>query len=77
MQRHYGLTLRYTWRSFAATAATSSDAERLGIPVGSPLLLREGLNRDQDGHPVSFVHRRVRPDRARFVLHYPDPPQPG
>ncbi|MFR9806024.1 GntR family transcriptional regulator [Pseudonocardia sp. RS010] len=68
-----GLQLRYAWRSFSAAAATADDAQRLHVPVGSPLLIREGLNRDQDGRPVVYVHRRARADRARFVLrHEPD-----
>lgn len=72
VQRVYGLQLRYDWRSFAAAAATAEDAGQLDVPVGSPLLVREGLNRDQHGRAISYVHRRVRPDRARFVLRYSD-----
>lgn len=70
LQQVHGLRLRYAWRSFSATAATTDDAVQLDVPVGSPLLVREGLNRDQDGRPAVYVHRRARADRARFVLRH-------
>lgn len=67
---HYGMVLRYSWRSFAAGLATSEDSEALDVPPGSPLLLREGLNCDDTGVPTVFVRRRCRSDRIRFVLRY-------
>ncbi|WP_219417062.1 GntR family transcriptional regulator [Pseudonocardia nigra] len=68
--RHYGLVLRYAWRSFAAGAAGAADAADLDVLPGSPLLLREGLNHDAEGVPTVFVRRRCRSDRVRFVLRY-------
>lgn len=68
----YGLVLRYAWRSFAAGAATAADGAALDVLPGSPLLLREGLNRDADGVATVFVRRRCRSDRIRFVLRYQD-----
>lgn len=66
----YGMVLRYSWRSFAAGAATAGDSALLDVPPGSPLLLREGLNCDDSGVPAVFVRRRCRSDRIRFVLRY-------
>ncbi|WP_181782803.1 GntR family transcriptional regulator [Pseudonocardia pini] len=71
LERVHG-RLHYAWRSFSATAATVDDATHLHVPVGSPLLVREGLNRGEDGRPATYVHRRARADRARFVLRHPE-----
>lgn len=65
-----GVDLRDAWRSFAAAAARPRDAELLDIPVGTPVLERDGLNVDADGRPTTFVTRRLRSDRVRFVLNY-------
>ncbi len=72
----YGMVLRYSWRSFAAGLATPDDSLLLDIPPGSPLLLREGLNCDDDATPTVYVRRRCRSDRIRFVLRY-DPADSG
>lgn len=70
LRNHYGMVLRYSWRSFAAGLATTDDSVALDVPPGSPLLLREGLNCDGVGVPTVFVRRRCRSDRIRFVLRY-------
>lgn len=70
LRQHYDMVLRYSWRSFAAGAATAEDASVLDVPPGSPLLLREGLNCDPAAAPTLFVRRRCRSDRIRFVLRY-------
>jgi len=62
--------LHYVWRSFSAEAASAEDAEHLGIRVGAPVLIREGLTADEDGTPVLRVRRCARGDRVRYVLHY-------
>lgn len=66
----HGLVLHHVWRSFAAAAASVADAALLDVAPGSPLLVREGLNRDADGVPTVFVRRRCRSDRVRFVLRH-------
>lgn len=58
------------WRSFAAEAATTFDAEVLGVRPGSPLIVREGLTADTDGNPVLRITRRARMDRVSYVLRY-------
>lgn len=71
---HYGTDLRYAWRSFAAAAASPREAELLGVAVGTPVLVREGLNIDSSGTPTVYVTRRLRSDRMRFVLRYEHDP---
>lgn len=67
---HYAVDLHYAWRSFAAAAASPRDAELLDIAVGSPVLLREGVNVNTEGKPVIYVSRRLRSDRMRFIVRY-------
>ncbi|MBB5077307.1 GntR family transcriptional regulator [Nonomuraea endophytica] len=68
--RSLGVALQYDWRAFSATAADIGDAEHLGVAIGSPLLVREGVSCDPDGAPVLFVRRRIQGDRIRFVLNF-------
>ncbi len=57
------------WRAISADAATTADAEILGIRVGSPVLVRDGLTA-ADREPVLRVTRRARMDRVSYLLHY-------
>jgi GntR family transcriptional regulator len=57
------------WRAISADAATTTDAEILGIRVGSPVLVRDGLTA-HDGVPVLRVSRRARMDRVSYLLRY-------
>ncbi|MES9591599.1 MULTISPECIES: GntR family transcriptional regulator [unclassified Streptomyces] len=65
-----GITLEYDWRAFSAIGADIGDADLLGVPAGSPLLVREGVSCTPDGEPVLHVRRRIPGERARFVLHF-------
>lgn len=65
-----GIELRYLWRAFSAVAADFDDSERLEVPLGSALLVRDGVSADADGTPIFYVRRRLRGDEARFVLRY-------
>lgn len=67
-----GLKLRYLWRAFSAVGADFDDAERLEVPPGTALLVRDGVSATLDGAPVFYVKRRLRGDEARFVLRYDD-----
>ena len=58
------------WRAISAEAATTEDAEILGIRVGAPVLVRDGLTAGADGDPVLRVCRRARMDRVSYVLRY-------
>ncbi|MGF1426416.1 GntR family transcriptional regulator [Kitasatospora sp. LaBMicrA B282] len=70
--RATGIRLEYDWRAFSAVAADLVDAELLGVPVGAPLLVREGVSGRADGEPVLYVRRRIKGDAMRFVLRYRD-----
>ena len=49
-------------------AAGAHEAEALGVPEGSPLMLVERVAYAADGTPVEFARDRHRGDRARFVV---------
>ncbi|PBC39461.1 GntR family transcriptional regulator [Rhodococcus sp. ACS1] len=66
----YGVRLKAAWRSFAAAAASPRVAELLKIPTGAPILMRDGLNLDQDDTPTVYSSRSCRSDRVRFVASY-------
>ena len=58
------------WRAISADAATTDDAEILGIRAGSPVLVRDGLTATESGEPILRVCRRARMDRVSYVLRY-------
>ncbi|MFD7618404.1 GntR family transcriptional regulator [Streptomyces sp. NPDC059802] len=64
------IVLEYDWRAFSAIGADIGDADLLGVPAGTPLLVREGVSCTPDGEPVLFVRRRINGERARFVLNF-------
>lgn len=66
----YGVRLRYAWRSLVAAPAPAADAAIMDVPPGIPVMLREGLNVDDDGIPTLFLSRRMRGDRIKYVLRY-------
>ncbi|MGL3149053.1 GntR family transcriptional regulator [Microbacterium sp. A82] len=66
----FGLDLRYLWRAFSAVAADFDDADVLDVPLGTALLVRDGVSADAYGTPVFYVRRRLRGDEAKFVLRY-------
>ncbi|MFB7915856.1 GntR family transcriptional regulator [Streptomyces sp. NPDC056061] len=65
-----GIVLEYDWRAFSAVGADIGDADLLGVPTGSPLLVREGVSCTPDGEAVLYVRRRINGERARFVLNF-------
>jgi GntR family transcriptional regulator len=70
LREAFGVTLFYDWRGFSATAAGLMQAELLRVPVGHPLLLRDGVSVDEAGRPVYYVRRHIPGERAKFVLRY-------
>jgi GntR family transcriptional regulator len=68
--RATGIRIEYDWRAFSAVAADLADAELLGVPVGTPLLVREGVSCRPDGEPLVYVRRRLKGDTARYILRY-------
>ncbi|MEE1785350.1 GntR family transcriptional regulator [Streptomyces sp. SP17BM10] len=83
LARAVGVELEYDWRAFGAIGADLADAELLGVPAGTPLLVREGVSCTPDGAPALYVRRRIDGSSARFVLHFREPgagtdePAPG
>jgi GntR family transcriptional regulator len=70
LRKEYGVTLFYDWRAFTAAAASEIEVEHLGGRPGAPLIVRDGVSVDQDGVPVYYVRRRIRAERAAYVVHY-------
>ncbi|MFD7454081.1 GntR family transcriptional regulator [Kitasatospora sp. NPDC059827] len=70
LARAAGVELEYDWRAFGAIGADLADAELLGVPAGTPLLVREGVSCTPDGTPALYVRRRIDGSSARFVLHF-------
>ncbi|MBO1419648.1 GntR family transcriptional regulator [Streptomyces sp. FH025] len=77
LARAAGVELEYDWRAFGAIGADLADAELLGVPVGTPLLVREGVSCTPDGAPLLYVRRRIDGSSARFVLHFREHPPQG
>ncbi|MFF8618921.1 GntR family transcriptional regulator [Streptomyces sp. NPDC015350] len=76
LTRSTGIILEYDWRAFSAVGADIGDADLLGVPAGSPLLVREGVSCTPDGDPVLYVRRRINGERAQFVLNFRSPEAP-
>ncbi|MEV7924679.1 GntR family transcriptional regulator [Kitasatospora sp. NPDC088779] len=77
LARAAGVELEYDWRAFGAIGADLADAELLGVPPGTPLLVREGVSCTPDGAPALYVRRRIDGSSARFVLNFREPrPEP-
>lgn len=70
LAEQYGIRPHYGWRVFSAAAPTDDDRTALDLPAGLPLLVREGVNVDEGGDPVFYVHRRCRSDKVRFLYRY-------
>jgi GntR family transcriptional regulator len=66
----YGVTLFYDWRAFSASAAGQIEVDQLGGRQGAPLIVRDGVSVDDDGRPVYYVRRRIRAERASYVVRY-------
>jgi GntR family transcriptional regulator len=66
----FDVTLYYDWRAFSAVAAGPIEVEHLGGRLGAPLIVRDGVSVDSDGVPVFYVRRRIRAERASYVVHY-------
>ena len=74
LQSEFDVTAYYSWRRFRADAADPAIASQLGVTVGAPLLIRDGVSHDEHGSPVSYVVRRMRGDRVAYTVNYLDRP---
>ncbi|MEU1126658.1 GntR family transcriptional regulator [Streptomyces sp. NPDC005899] len=66
MMRSSGITLHSARQSVGARAATVQEAERLGEPVGAPLLTMERTTFDDGGRAVEFGSHVYRASRYLF-----------
>ncbi len=60
-------------QTIGAAAADDVDAERLGVPVGSPLLVCERVTRDEAGEAVLVAEHRYPAHRTEFVVELTGP----
>ncbi|HEY0246635.1 MAG TPA: GntR family transcriptional regulator, partial [Gryllotalpicola sp.] len=70
LRHSYGVTLFYSWRAFSAAAAGEIEVAQLGGRLGAPLIVRDGVSVDSEDTPVYYVRRRIRAERASYVVHY-------
>jgi DNA-binding GntR family transcriptional regulator len=66
-----GVRLRGATQTIGADAVSAEDAELLGVPVGSPVLLCERLTTDVEGHPVLLSQHVFPAHRTEFVVELP------
>jgi DNA-binding GntR family transcriptional regulator len=66
-----GIPLRGATQTIGADAVSAEDAELLGVPVGSPVLLCERLTTDVEGRPVLLSQHVFPAHRTEFVVELP------
>jgi len=66
MMRATGITLHSARQSIGARAATAQEGERLGEPVGAPLLTMQRTTFDDTGRAVEFGSHTYRASRYSF-----------
>jgi DNA-binding GntR family transcriptional regulator len=64
----YGAGVRRAWRRYSAEPVAPRDAELLDVPLGVPLLVLVGADRDEAGAEVVVAVRRSRGDRIEYVV---------
>lgn len=68
LEKRYGLILSRAEQTLEPALADPYAAELLGVPVGAPLLLVEGVVYLKNGAPVEWVHILYRGDRYKFHI---------
>jgi GntR family transcriptional regulator len=68
LRADYGVRVRRAWRRYSAEPAGPRDAELLDVPLGVPLLVLVGANRDEAGTEIVVAVRRSRGDRIEYVV---------
>ena len=66
-----GVALRGASQTIGADLVTAADAELLGVPAGSPVLLCERITTDTDGRPVLYSHHVFPAHRTEFFVELP------
>jgi GntR family phosphonate transport system transcriptional regulator len=70
LERHFGVSMRRSYRTIWTEVAAASDSEHLDVPRGAPLLVTHGLNVSADGEPVAISDSRARGDRAKYTMRF-------
>lgn len=65
-QKRFNVTIAKADESITAVAADKSDAERLGVPVGHPLLAIRRVALDIEDNPVELRHSRCVTTRFHY-----------
>lgn len=68
LELRYGLRLERSRQTIEATIANDYESGLLGVEVGAPMLLLEGLTYDDGGRPVEHFKAIYRADRSKFAL---------
>lgn len=76
LRSRYGVELAWGEETIEARVATEREADLLGIPLGSPVLLLCRQSFDPDGKPVEYVRSVYRADRFRFRTRLAPVPEP-
>lgn len=66
---HYGIRdYRRAGTRVTAAIIDATDATRLGVALGRPILIVDSTDEDADGTPVSTTHSRFVAERVEFVV---------
>ncbi len=69
MLAHYGIRdYRRAATRITADIADATDAARLNLPLGRPVLIVDSTDVDQDGHPLLTTRARFAAERVAFTV---------
>jgi DNA-binding GntR family transcriptional regulator len=68
LEQRYGIHLREAAQTLEATVANSYEAMMFGVPAGAPMILLEGVTRDERSRPVEHYKAIYRGDRFKFAF---------
>ncbi|MDO9545267.1 MAG: GntR family transcriptional regulator [Pelolinea sp.] len=68
VERIGSVRIAYSYDSVHAGLVSTEDANRLDIPVGSPILNVEGIAFSETGNPIRLTRAVYRSDRFRLVM---------
>ncbi len=66
-ETEYGTIPQQARQSLEAVGATAYEADLLGLPPGTPLMLERRLAFDQENRPMEYGHDLYKGDRFRFI----------
>lgn len=68
LESHYGLFLDHARQTIEATAANDYEAQLMGVGIGTPMILLEGVTYATQKRPIEYVKGIYRGDRFKFEL---------